>query len=64
MGEVRQFPSGEDKPDIVKSFLNKPMHETTIADTLIIHAASVLISEMTHLAVYGWVIIMKKGFRR
>lgn len=44
----------------VKDFLNKPTHETTIGDTLLITAATIVMSELIRMSLQGWLIMAKK----
>ena len=37
-------PSAQSKPNLVKSFLNKPAHELTVGDTFLMQTGNVLIA--------------------
>lgn len=49
------------EPNQIKAFLNKPVHESTVGDALVMHTATVLISVLVPMAVQGWVILIQRS---
>jgi hypothetical protein len=63
MREVTSLPTNSEESD-AKSFFNKPMNELTIKDTLLMQASAVLIAELIHMSLQGWVAIIRKAGRK
>ncbi len=71
MDNVREFPKNGKKkkkePSIVddaKEWLNKPMQDTTIGDTLLLHTGGAVISIVVGLTVTGWIEILRRSRER
>lgn len=54
MHPVHQLPARKKKSAFM-TYLSKPMHETTIADTLLIHATTVILTITIGISVQGWI---------
>lgn len=48
-------------PNPIKTFLKKPMNESTIGDALTLHASTVLISVLIPMAVQGSLILIQRA---
>lgn len=56
---VRKFRK-KPKETPVRDFLKKPMHETTVGDTLVLHASTVVLTIVITTAVQGWIYILSR----
>lgn len=61
MGELRLIHSNGDRPNELRNFLNKPAHETTVGDTLLIQTATVLIHILVPKMVQGLEILLSQS---
>lgn len=64
---IRPLPSmfkkkKERKERAIQKFLKKPMHETTIGDTLVLNASVVIITIVISTSIQGWMVLASKGF--
>jgi len=57
MNEVGNFPDSPVKA--VRRFMNKSMNDMTFGDNLIIYSATIVISTVVPLTIYGWVDFLK-----